>query len=200
MSGWTNPTNCLGLSLRRALFIWYTSDMKLIVGLGNPGKQYADTRHNLGFNVVDRFLTDFSEKTKVNVPDLVGELYRIGSDRMVLKPTSYMNNSGVEVKKVVNFFKIQNADILVVHDEVDLPLGEMKLETGRSSAGNRGVESIIEQLGTKDFYRLRLGVSRPPEGTTTDSYVLEQFTSEETSKLEEIISTSIPKIQDWLSS
>ena len=172
--------------------------MKLIVGLGNPGKQYAETRHNLGFQILDQFLTSFPEKSKVNVPDLVGELYRVGANKLVLKPTSYMNNSGVEVKKVINFFKIQMSDLLVVHDEVDLPWGELKLEMGRGSAGHQGVESIIEKLRTKEFFRLRVGVNKPPENIPTDQYVLENFSSEEEKKLSDIVETACNQINSWL--
>lgn len=172
--------------------------MKLIVGLGNPGKQYLGTRHNLGFKIVDLLLEKYSEKSKINVPDLVGELYRISPNQMVLKPTSYMNNSGVEVKKVVTFFKIQIEDIIVIHDEVDLPLGEVKMEKGRGSAGHRGVASIIEQLNSQEFFRLRFGVGRPTDNMPTDSYVLEAFTIAENSQINESVANVIQKIQDWL--
>lgn len=170
--------------------------MKLIVGLGNPGKQYFNSRHNIGFTVVESLLE--GEKVKVNVPDLIGELYRLGPNALVLKPTSYMNNSGTETAKVTNFFKITESDILVVHDEADLPLGEVKLEQSRGSAGHRGVESIISSLGTKDFFRLRVGVGRPPENIPTDQYVLEDFTATEHIELSKIKEVAHNQILEWL--
>lgn len=172
--------------------------MKLIVGLGNPGKQYLNHRHNIGFNIVDQLLEDYPNKTKVNVPDLIGDLERLDSNLLVLKPTSYMNHSGKEVSKVVNFFKIPPSDLLVIHDEVDLPLGTIKLHLGKSSAGHRGVESIIESLGTQDFHRLRVGVSRPPENLPTDQYVLQDFSPEEAEQLEDTTLEALTHIKSWL--
>lgn len=170
--------------------------MKLIIGLGNPGKQYLNSRHNIGFTIVDSLLE--GEKNKVNVPDLIGELYRFGTNNLVLKPTSYMNNSGVETVKVTNFFKIIEDELLVIHDDVDLPLGEIKLEQGRGSAGHRGVDSIISFLGTKNFFRLRIGVGRPPENTPTDQYVLEDFTATDHIQISEIKEKAIDQIKKWL--
>ncbi len=172
--------------------------MKLIVGLGNPGKQYQNNRHNIGFKIVDKLLESYPEKTKINVPNLIGDLERISPNILVLKPTSYMNNSGKEVQKVLTFFKIGLMDLIVIHDEVDLPLGEVKLEIGRGSAGHRGVESIIEVLGSKDFQRVRVGVNRPPAETPTDQYVLEDFTTDEGKKLAELISANLGQLQNFL--
>ena len=172
--------------------------MRLIVGLGNPGKQYQNNRHNIGFNIVDSLLEDYPNKTKVNVPALIGDLERLDPNLLALKPTSYMNHSGIEVAKVVNFFKITPSDILVIQDEVDIPFGTIKLHFGKSSAGHRGVESIIESLGTQDFHRLRVGVSRPPENIPTDQYVLQDFSSEEASQLKNITSEALIQIKSWI--
>lgn len=172
--------------------------MKLIVGLGNPGKQYQNNRHNVGFMAVDALLENFPHKTKVNVPDLIGDLERVTPNSLVLKPTSYMNNSGKEVQKVLNFFKIGADSLVVIHDEVDLPLGEIKFETGRSSAGHRGVESVIESVGSKDFYRVRVGVNRPPEDLPTDQYVLQDFSVEEKQKIQQLINNANNQVKSWL--
>lgn len=173
--------------------------MKLVVGLGNPGKQYLTSRHNIGFVIVDSFIAAAdAESTHVKVPELIGEVQRLGVNNLFLKPTSYMNNSGKEVEKLLSFFKISHEDMLVVHDDVDLSLGEVKLEFGRGSAGHRGVESIINSLGTKDFNRLRVGIGRSTQEIPTDQYVLENFTAVEHLDLSKIKESAHKQIQDWL--
>jgi len=138
--------------------------MKLIVGLGNPGKEYEKTRHNVGFVVVDLLVeSDQFDSTKAKF----------------IKPQTFMNNSGQEVKKMADYYKIAAKDITVIHDDIDLPLGEIKVQESRGSAGHKGVQSIIDALGTNDFTRVRIGI-RPEELTMdTDKFVLEKFTSQE---------------------
>jgi len=143
--------------------------MKLIVGLGNPGEKYEKTRHNLGFLVVERFLRDFSsasetvwnneDKFKSDISKLEwqpkhGKLERV----LLVKPTTFMNNSGQAVKLLSSFYKVEPDDIWIVHDEIDIPLGNMKIRFGGSSAGHRGIDSIMQQLGTEKFWRFRLGI------------------------------------------
>jgi PTH1 family peptidyl-tRNA hydrolase len=143
--------------------------MKLIVGLGNPGEKYENTRHNLGFMAVDKFMKNFemvertvwkkSEKLKSWVVDLdwqpkEGELERV----ILAKPQTYMNNSGMAVELIASFYKIAAEDIWVVHDELDLPIGAMRIRFGGAAAGHHGVESVIERLGTDKFWRFRLGI------------------------------------------
>jgi PTH1 family peptidyl-tRNA hydrolase len=172
--------------------------MKLIVGLGNPGMQYTDTRHNIGFKIADQLVENSSEHSKVSVPELLGELTKVNSIYLVLKPTGYMNNSGQEVQKVVRFFKIPLEDILIVHDEVDLPFADIRLERNRSSAGHRGVESVIESLGSQEFYRLRFGVGRSDSGIPTDKFVLENFAANEQADLDKLTSQALENITNWL--
>src|SRR5258705_3926521 len=143
--------------------------MKLIVGLGNPGEKYTHTRHNFGFTVVDKFLKDFepvsttvwsvNEKLKSDIALLdwkpkVGKLERV----ILAKPLTYMNNSGLAVGLITAFYKIDPEDIWVVYDELDLPVGAMKIRFGGAAAGHHGVESIMEHLKTDKFWRFRLGI------------------------------------------
>lgn len=152
--------------------------MKLITGLGNPGDKYQSTRHNLGHMVVD---------------SLVGEEI----NARLYKPRAFMNLSGPEVAEQLSFHKLGPGDLLVIHDDLDLPYGEVRLQIGKSSAGHHGVDSIIEELGTNAFWRLRLGIG-PRGDTPGDEFVLENFTPKERESLDEIISRAKEKTIDWL--
>lgn len=143
--------------------------MKLIVGLGNPGEKYKDTRHNLGFTIVERFYKDFATVNKVNWQDdkklksfiatLDWQPKKGKSERVILAmPNTFMNNSGMAVRLLAAFYKILPEDIWVVNDELDLPVGSMKIRFGGAAAGHHGVESIIEHIGTDKFWRFRLGI------------------------------------------
>jgi peptidyl-tRNA hydrolase, PTH1 family len=143
--------------------------MKLIVGLGNPGEKYIHTRHNFGFVVVEQFLKDFeslpntvwsaTEKVKSDIA-LIEWKPKIGPlEKVILaKPKTYMNNSGMAVSLLLSFYKVQPEDLWVVYDEMDLPLGAMKIRFGGAAAGHHGVESIMEQLKTDKFWRFRMGI------------------------------------------
>jgi len=138
--------------------------MKLIVGLGNPGSKYEKTRHNIGFMVID-FLIQSEQFDSKKIK--------------LIKPQTMMNNSGQEVKSIADYYKIPAQDILVIHDDIDLPLGQIKIQQNRSSAGHKGVQSIIDSLGTKDFIRMRIGI-RPEELTIdTEKFVIQKFTPQE---------------------
>ena len=143
--------------------------MKLIVGLGNPGEKYENTRHNFGFIILDHFLKDFSSIGKSSFEDntkfksfiftLDWQPKKATAEKVILaKPKTFMNNSGMAVSLISNFYKIKPADIWVVYDELDLPLGSMKIRLGGASAGHRGVESIMSALKTDKFYRFRIGI------------------------------------------
>ncbi len=153
--------------------------MLLIVGLGNPGKEYEKTRHNIGYLVIDELA-----KQKTN-------------DVVLLKPQTFMNNSGTAVLAAVNFYKIKPAGLWIIHDDIDLPLGEFKISQNRGSAGHKGVQSIINALGTKNFNRVRIGIC-PKTGKpkAVEKFVLQNFTKSE----EKIIQTVIPQIIDLLKS
>jgi peptidyl-tRNA hydrolase, PTH1 family len=143
--------------------------MKLIVGLGNPGEKYEHTRHNFGFMVVEQFLKDFetldntvwslNDKVKSDIA-LIDWQPKTGTlERVILaKPKTYMNNSGMAVSLLASFYKVQPENIWIVYDELDLPLGAMKIRLGGAAAGHHGVESIMEHLGTDKFWRFRMGI------------------------------------------
>jgi len=150
--------------------------MKLIVGLGNPGKKYEETRHNIGFKILekiktDNFFPDFSsnKKFKANISKK-GEI-------ILLKPLTFMNKSGISVSGVAGYYNISPEDIIVIHDDSDFELGIVKVDKNRSSAGHNGVKSIIKQLGTKDFWRVRFGIGRKDK--KAGDIALKRFSKEE---------------------
>jgi PTH1 family peptidyl-tRNA hydrolase len=155
--------------------------MKLIVGLGNPGKQYENTRHNIGFWAVDRLRDDLK------------------ADGVVFfKNTSFVNDSGVDVRKTINRLKTPLEDLLVIHDDFDLELGQFKMQFGRSDAGHKGVRSIINELGSRDFWRLRIGTGKLPEGVDADDYVLDRFPPSEQQVLDSLYPQILDKVRDWV--
>lgn len=141
--------------------------MKLIVGLGNPGPEYSQTRHNIGFMVVDQLARDMIEGPISWVTDSKKNIATIKSgDILFVKPMTFMNKSGFAVKALVDFYKLNpKEDVWVVHDDIDLPIGKIRIRQGGSSAGHNGVASIIEQLKTDDFLRFRMGIGRGKEST-----------------------------------
>lgn len=153
--------------------------MILIAGLGNPGKEYEKTRHNIGFRLIDELAKD--------KPNNV----------VLLKPQTFMNKSGDAVIGAVNFYKIKPTDLWVVHDDIDLPLGEFKISENRGSAGHKGVESIIKRLGTKNFHRIRIGIC-PDEGKpeAVEKFVLQNFTKTEETILKKIIAEILEQIKN----
>lgn len=138
--------------------------MRLIVGLGNPGDKFKYTRHNIGFMVVERFVKDklsllSSLKAWKKEDKFSSEICKI-DDLLVIKPQTYMNLAGLAVSRLSNFYKIPPVDIWVVHDDIDLPLGKIRIRKGGASAGHHGIESIIKEIGTSDFVRFRLGIGK----------------------------------------
>jgi len=157
--------------------------MKLIVGLGNPGKEFEITRHNAGWLTLDRF-TAVEKLTSKKSSKLQAEIfdYKVGRNKVVLaKPQTFMNNSGISTNIMRNFFRVATKDIVIVHDDKDIPVGEIRVQTNRGPAGHNGVKSIIEHLGTQDFTRIRIGVSPVKKGKIDEisNFVLNKFTKEE---------------------
>ena len=167
--------------------------MKLIVGLGNPGKEYKNTRHNVGFMVLDYILGDVNWKTKFN-----GLYYEenIGGDKIIyLKPTTYMNLSGNCVREFVNFYKIDKKDILVIHDDLDLPFLKYRLKYKSSSGGHNGIKSIIQHLGTDNFPRIKVGIGQKPHpDMDLADYVLGRISNDDEVKLAKAIDTAVDTI------
>ena len=168
--------------------------MKLIVGLGNPGDKYEKNRHNVGFMAVD-FILHYGDVFMAEKPshEFKSEVHSWGSGQrrlIFLKPQTYMNDSGQALKLILNFYKLNIAqDLLVIHDDVDFPLGQIKMAASDSSAGHQGVQSVINEIGTRDFHRLRIGVESRQERAQmpTDAFVLQNFTEEELAKVKENI-------------
>lgn len=156
------------------------SKIKLIVGLGNPGQQYAQTRHNAGFWFVERIANDFnislSQDKKFH--GLVGRGQVHGADVRLLIPHTFMNKSGEAVVPMVNFYNIANDELLIAHDELDLPTGNMRLKVGGGHGGHNGLRDIVPHIGA-DFYRLRLGIGHPGHKSKVSGYVLGKPTSDE---------------------
>jgi PTH1 family peptidyl-tRNA hydrolase len=171
--------------------------MHLIAGLGNPGARYQATRHNIGFVVLERLATAHSLEWREQFDGLTTEL-RVGAARaLLLKPLTFMNRSGFSVGKVAGFFKIPPDQVLVVHDEVDLPLGTLRLKQGGGEAGHNGLKSVTAQLGTADYLRLRCGVGRPPPefpGDTAD-YVLQAFAPAEGQQVEAMVDGALQALR-----
>jgi PTH1 family peptidyl-tRNA hydrolase len=162
--------------------------LRLVVGLGNPGKTYAKTRHNAGFMVVDKVSDAFSialEKRKFDARFGIGSVN--GVNIVLAKPMGYMNRSGPQVQKIAGYFRILCEDMLVVHDDIDLAFGRLQIKEKGGDGGHRGVRSIMDAFGGGDFTRLRIGVGRPDAGGNATDYVLGKFTLEEGKVLSQII-------------
>lgn len=160
--------------------------MLLIVGLGNPGREYERTRHNAGFMLVDLLALEAGIKLDKKGKGFWGKGRIAGEDVVLLKPQTFMNLSGEAVSEVRAFYKIQAGAMIVAYDDCDLPIGKLRIRKDGGSGGHRGVNSIIATLGSKDFPRIRLGVGRPPHGDTAN-YVLSPFTKDEQPALEEML-------------
>lgn len=207
--------------------------MKLIVGLGNPGKKYKDTKHNIGFDVIEKFIAreglslklnkkfdaevamgDFEFEIPVEEPKKKKEkeskeeqdqaveapkFFQVKEQAILAMPQTFMNLSGAAVSRIVNFYKIKIEDVLVVHDDVSLDFGKMRLSFNRGAGGQHGVEDIISRLGnSKKFYRLRVGIGPDPGGDMRADYVLSKFTNREKTILEDLMPRSIEAVNDWL--
>ncbi|WP_337845553.1 aminoacyl-tRNA hydrolase [Thermus sp.] len=167
--------------------------MFLVVGQGNPGPEYAATRHNVGFMVLDRLGLSFRKKGEVLLAE--GEVG--GEKGLFLKPLTYYNLTGRAVAPLARFYKIPSERILVVHDEMDFPLGRLRLKAGGRPAGNRGVASIGEALGTWAFHRLRIGIGKPPRPEEGAAYVLSPFSEAERPLLERVLEVAKEAVWCW---
>ncbi|RME16429.1 MAG: aminoacyl-tRNA hydrolase [Bdellovibrio sp.] len=168
--------------------------MFLIVGLGNPGPQYAFHRHNIGFMVIDALAqalqaSSFGSEKKALVSKVLFQGHKI----LLVKPQTFMNLSGESVQALVHYYKIKLDHLLVVHDDLDLPFGQIKFLKNRGPGGQNGVKSIHSQLGTKDYYRLKMGIGRPQKGDVA-SYVLQNFSKEEQKLLPSFLELGIEAI------
>ena len=170
--------------------------MKIFVGLGNPTAEYAATKHNVGFMLADSLAekisaTDWREKFNA----LVAESFLDGEKILIVKPQTFMNLSGEAVAPIMNFYKIDVQNLVVAHDDMDLPLGTIRLRPKGSGGGHHGVESIIQHLGgEQNFPRVRIGVGRPPKNWTVNHHVLSPFTQEDADKISAAIAELVPAV------
>jgi PTH1 family peptidyl-tRNA hydrolase len=170
----------------------------LIVGLGNPGKEYAETRHNVGFRCVDELARRGGlrwEKPRLKAEQARGRL--AGRDVTLAKPQTYMNLSGVAVVQLVRWYKVPLGDLLVISDDLDLPFGQLRLRGEGSAGGQGGLKSIVQQLRSDAFARLRVGIGRPQWGDPKD-YVLNRFTREQAAEVDEIVRRAADAAEVWL--
>jgi len=204
--------------------------MKIIIGLGNPGEKYINTRHNVGFMLIDKLkqewnFPDFEFNKKFNAEISIKSNYSLSSSPaggrgcrvlttgeeksekdnriMLVKPQTFMNLSGTSIRAILDFHKITPENLIVVHDDVDVALGKYKVATDSSSAGHNGVQNIIDQLGTQEFCRIRVGIGKTPEEKescpiSAHDFVLSKFSTEELEKIEKISGEILKKIEKLL--
>lgn len=167
----------------------------LLVGLGNPGRQYENTRHNVGFMTMSRLAGKLGESfSKVESKALITKCTFQGQRLILAKPQTFMNLSGRAVSSLMRYYKVDSTNLLVVCDDVDLPLGALRLRPGGGSAGQKGMQSIVEQLGTEDFPRLRIGIGRPPGRMDAADYVLQDFKRDELEPMNIVLDTAAEAI------
>lgn len=172
--------------------------MRLIVGLGNPGNEYANTRHNVGFLIVDALASSLkNDNWKSNFKGKYIKTKMVNEDIILLKPETYMNLSGESVRSIMDFFHIQADEILVIYDDVDLVPGALRIRSSGSSGGHNGMKSIISHIGTTEFKRFRIGIGKDAVKPTAD-HVLSNFTKEESELIKNVTTTTIQAIQAWL--
>lgn len=173
-----------------------SNKIKMMVGLGNPGSEYEQTRHNAGFWFIDELAWQYKATLKEE-KKFFGSVARIsisGSDLWILKPSTFMNRSGQAVAALAQFYKIKPEEILVVHDELDIPCGRIKFKLGGGNGGHNGLKDIQARLGTPDFYRLRLGIDHPGDRNLVVGYVLNKPSPEHRQQIDEAINKSLKAI------
>jgi PTH1 family peptidyl-tRNA hydrolase len=172
--------------------------MKLIVGLGNPGRRYQGTRHNVGFAV----LAELAQRFAIGRPrsKFHGEVVEAdldGQRALLLSPVTYMNNSGASVQAARHFHRLPNEHLLVICDDLNLPLAKLRFRAKGSSGGQKGLDDVIRRLGTEEFPRLRIGIGPPPQQWEATDYVLSKFTQEELPEIEEAVGRAVDAVAVW---
>ena len=168
--------------------------MKLIIGLGNPDIKYINTRHNSGFMVLDRILG----KKNLKLQEKFKSFFVKDSDVIYLLPQTYMNLSGFAIVEAMNFYKLDIKDILVVYDDISLPLGTLRFRQNGWDGGHNGIKSIIKETGSKDFDRLKFGIGPQPKNCPSEKFVLENFAKNETENLNKVLDIAANAAVDWL--
>lgn len=160
--------------------------MYLVVGLGNPGKQYEGTRHNIGFEVIDYISDKYNiEINRVKFKGVCGEGFIEGKKAILLKPTTYMNLSGESIREVMNFYKLTEDEVIIVYDDISLPVGKLRIREKGSAGGHNGIKSTIQHMGTDKFPRIKVGVGQPSRDLV--SHVLGKFSNDEIEILRKVI-------------
>ena len=174
------------------------SAIKLVIGLGNPGKKYEHTRHNIGFLVLDRLASGYGAEMANHLKWRAHVAKAPGLGTILMKPQTFMNNSGNAVRSFLRFYKLEPARLLVIHDDLDLPFGSIRLREEGGSAGQRGMQSIISKIGTDEFARLRIGIGRPPGRMDPMDYVLKKFSHNSETDLDLVLNTAVRSIEVML--
>jgi len=171
----------------------------LLAGLGNPGREHKENRHNVGFIVIDAFCQALQIRlTRVQSKALLGFGILADHKLIIAKPQTYMNLSGQSIASLVNFYKIPLTQLLVIHDDLDLPLGTLRIRPSGGSAGQKGLASIIQKLGSQDFPRLRVGIGRPPGQMDAAAYVLQDFSPMEQELLKPVLERAVKAVQAFI--
>ena len=172
--------------------------MKLVVGLGNPGRKYEQTRHNIGFAVLGQLARKYGVggvKSKFHGEVVEADLNN--QRALLLSPLTYMNRSGLSVQAAKEYYRIANEDLLVLCDDMNLPLGKLRFRAQGSSGGQKGLEDIVRRLGSEEFSRLRIGIGSPPEKWDGADFVLSRFHKEELPEIEEALHTAVDAVALW---
>ncbi|HDR7795019.1 TPA: aminoacyl-tRNA hydrolase [Bacillus luti] len=173
--------------------------MKLIVGLGNPGREYELTRHNIGFMAIDELAKRWNiSLNEQKFKGVFGAGFVNGEKVILLKPLTYMNLSGESIRPLMDYYKIDVEDFVVMYDDLDIPVGKLRLRMKGSAGGHNGVKSTISHLGTQEFQRIRMGIDRPKNGMKVVDYVLGRFTSEEIPDVNYSIEKAADACEEWL--
>ncbi|AZQ49327.1 aminoacyl-tRNA hydrolase [Bacillus albus] len=173
--------------------------MKLIVGLGNPGREYELTRHNIGFMAIDELAKRWNiSLNEQKFKGVFGAGFVNGEKVILLKPLTYMNLSGESIRPLMDYYKIDVEDFVVLYDDLDIPVGKLRLRMKGSAGGHNGVKSTISHLGTQEFQRIRMGIDRPKNGMKVVDYVLGRFTSEEIPEVNHSIEKAADACEEWL--
>lgn len=178
--------------------IWSVFTMKLIVGLGNIGKEYDGTRHNVGFMVLDELAKrEGISFNKVKNEATLADFMFKGEKIILAKPLTYMNESGRSVRPLMDFYKIPVEDVIIIHDDMDLPVGHLRLRQKGSAGGHNGIKSLISHLGTQEFKRIKIGIDHPQRMSVVD-WVLSRFTKEQQNQLESGINEALEALDNWI--
>jgi len=175
--------------------------VRIVVGLRNPGADYEGTRHNVGSEVVTRLLERLDEppgRAPSRISGLIAQTGTGGERTLFLLPFTFMNESGRVVRSALDYYKVAPEDLLVIHDDIDLPFGRLRLQVGRGSGGHNGIRSVETALGTKDFSRLKLGVGRPSGSQDPADYVLRRFSKGERPDVDVMVEDAADVVERWL--